>query len=65
MVQCICRQIHFALAGGKIADVGKMSYDEAVAHLHSLMRDHAVDLFVDWLDLLSNDDLVLSQITLL
>ncbi len=42
-----------------------MSYDEAVAHLHSLLRDHAVVLIVDSLDQLSNDDLARSHITFL
>jgi hypothetical protein len=42
-----------------------MDYDEAVKHLHSLLRDFPLVLILDGLDLLDNDHLARSDLTFL
>ena len=67
LVQSLIRQIHYALDHdmSQSTYVLTMSYTEAVEHLHLLLRDNAVVLFIDSLDQLSDDDLARSKISFL
>jgi hypothetical protein len=69
LVQSICRQIHFILGHdmsvSPASDVLKMGYDEAVKHLHGLLKDTPVVLIIDSLDQLSNEHLARSNISFL
>ena len=47
LMQSICKQLHFCL--GITTDIPK-SFDELVKYFHSLLREHAILLFIDSLD---------------
>ena len=47
LIQSICKQLHFCL--GITTDIPK-SFDELVKYFHSLLREHAILLFIDSLD---------------
>jgi len=47
LMQSICKQLHFCL--GITTNIPK-SFDELVQYFHSLLRDHAILLFIDSLD---------------
>jgi Cdc6-like AAA superfamily ATPase len=81
LVRSICAQIHFTLglsknskakttsltsdASAAITDVQRMDYDNAVAHLHKLLRNNPIILFIDGIDQLSDENLARSSISFL
>eukprot|EP01038_Epipyxis_sp_PR26KG_P014582 gene14582-19583_t len=66
LVLSLCLQIAIICEGSvDLASLEKMSYDEMVAKLHTLLNSHAVILFIDSLDQLSNENLARSHLTFL
>eukprot|EP01038_Epipyxis_sp_PR26KG_P008442 gene8442-11420_t len=66
LVLSLCLQIAIICEGNvDLASLEKMSYDEIVAKLHSLLNSHPVILFLDSLDQLSNENLARSHLTFL
>lgn len=67
VVQSVCRQLHFVIPGlnSSCPVFASMSYVQLVAHMHTLMRDHPVALFIDSLDQLSDRDLARSELSFL
>jgi hypothetical protein len=68
LVRSLCRQIHAVLGiahpTGNQA-ITTMGYDAVVSHFHGLLRDHALVVFIDSLDQLSNADLARSELSFL